>query len=249
MYCGNPDIKTGYYPPIGTWQEAWTLLWTLHTESLNIWSHGVFIMVWGYIVIQSLLDVSAFDYWIALIIASADLLVVHSSAVYIWLHITSKRWYCRLNCLDQYGVMFSLYAIHLGWIYYSLCQESSMLTFIGTIQVAVLVLTAIMSYKTAFREFDFEFYNKIKIGLYLLQHSIIYFVAWHQFGKDERTKVFSPNCLALILATLAALGTGLIIYAATIPEGIWPGKFDLFMNSLRYVKPDGILVNSLQFLL
>ena len=45
MYCGNPDIKTGYHPSIGTWQDQWTLLWTLHHETFNIWSHGIFMII------------------------------------------------------------------------------------------------------------------------------------------------------------------------------------------------------------
>ena len=114
MYCGNPDIKTGYHPPIGTWQEAWTLLWTLHTETFNIWSHGIFVIVWGYIVMQSLLDSNAYDDWITLLVACTDLMVYIFSTAYHWLHITSKQWHCRLICLDHYGIMFSLYGMQLG---------------------------------------------------------------------------------------------------------------------------------------
>ena len=231
MYHGNPDIKTGYHPSIGTWSEAWSLLWTLHTETFNIWSHGIFIIVWGYITMQCMLDTSAFDYWINLFLACKDLAVFIFSASYHWLHIISKRWHCRLICLDHCGIMISSYGLHLGWIYYSLCQEPTMLTFFGILQVVVLVLTAIAMYKAFFSEFDNEFYDNIKNKLYLLQHCIIYVVVWHQFGKDQEATVFAPNCLVDILVTLASLGTAQIVYAARIPEVIWPGKFDLFLNS------------------
>ena len=127
--------------------------------------------------------------------------------------------------------MISSYGLHLGWIYYSLCQEPTMLTFFGILQVVVLVLTAIAMYKAFFSEFDNEFYDNIKNKLYLLQHCIIYVVVWHQFGKDQEATVFAPNCLVDILVTLASLGTAQIVYAARIPEVIWPGKFDLFLNS------------------
>ena len=47
LFYDNKYIKKGYHPPPQSWKETWSLLWSIHYETINIWSHliGSFIFL------------------------------------------------------------------------------------------------------------------------------------------------------------------------------------------------------------
>ena len=231
IYFGNDNIKTGYHPPIATWRQAWKLLWTLHSETGNIWSHGIGMMIFIFYSLESLFNTEAFDYWIVLFFNFAHFAVFANSTFYHWLHIFGKTWHHRLYCLDFCGIGLSIHAAHLSWIYYGLYAGPSLFKIYAPIQVVILIWTLIVSYLICYSKMNVDSNQNIRIGLYLLQHFLIYVITGHVYLRNESSSLFTFECSSFILMAMACLIIGIIVYVSQVPESIWPGKFDTFFNS------------------
>ena len=90
-YGCNKYIKTGYHPPVQTWKERWNLLWSIHSETLNIWTHAIGIIIAAYCLWNTIFFMDGSDYWISILHDFAGLTMFLSSTAYHWLHKSRKR--------------------------------------------------------------------------------------------------------------------------------------------------------------
>ena len=172
-----------------------------------------------------------FDYWIVLFFNFAHFAVFANSTFYHWLHIFGKTWHHRLYCLDFCGIGLSIHAAHLSWIYYGLYAGPSLFKIYAPIQVVILIWTLIVSYLICYSKMNVDSNQNIRIGLYLLQHFLIYVITGHVYLRNESSSLFTFECSSFILMAMACLIICIIVYVSQVPESIWPGKFDTFFNS------------------
>ena len=224
-------IKTGYHPTISTWSEKLKLLFTLHSETINIWSHmfGIFLFC-GYL-LDSSLNGDAKYYWARILFDLGAMMLFTNSTAYHWLHICSESSHKKYTCLDYSGIAIYGYAKHITWVYHGLFYGNLLFSALTYIHGICLFLALFFSYKSVYQcvygSVDWEFNERIRNGIFVgcslgLHLSILY--QYHVGG-------ISMECWLVNLIAYVAFGIGFTIYAIKYPEVVWPGRFDLYFNS------------------
>ena len=228
-YGGNEYIKTGYHPPVQTWLEKWNLLWSVHSETGNIWTHAIGVMISLYFLWNTVFNTHFCNDHVMVFIESVNVARFLQSTIYHWLHNCSKSWNKNLECLDYCGTANKLFAGHMTWMYYALGPHSFLFGGYLIAQIIILLVTLIVIYKITFSSnVDFTTNENIRNGLYLAQQGLIYIVILHQLSINQSPKFFA--CFYVILF-LSFYAIGLASYVTKYPEALWPGKFDTYFNS------------------
>ena len=232
----NSYIHTGYHPSINTWRETFGLLVTLHSETVNIWSHMVGIFLFSWYLWDSVFNVDAFDYWIKVWFDLAALIFFINSTAYHWLHICSENCHNYVLCLDHCGIALHVYNLHLTWMYRGLIYNEQLFSVFFVIQTVILFLTVIVSYRNIYLyvwgSYDWKFNESLRCGLYVLPHLFVYLIMYYyQYHLDEESHFITLECWdSLFLCSITTYISG-IVYVLKYPEVVWPGKFDIFFNS------------------
>ena len=165
----NIYIKRGYHPTTITWSEKLYLLFSLHTETINIWSHMVGIFLFSMYLMDSLINGDADYYWIGIIFDLGALFMFTTSVAYHWLHICSENSYNKFLCLDHCGIEVTTFTKHMTWVYYGLFDDDRLFYLCFFIQTIIFALGIIVTYRGAYsyfyRSVDWKFNERIRIGL------------------------------------------------------------------------------------
>ena len=227
----NIYIHRGYHPTTRTWSETLQLLFTLHTETINIWSHmlGIFLFC-GYL-LDSLFNDDAKYYWVGILYDLAALMVFTNSTAYHLFHICSENSYKKHLCLDHCGITFYGYAVHTNWVYHGLFGGNQLFYVFSFVQNIYIAMAIIFSYKSVyccvFKSVDWKFNERIRCGVTLVHQLGVMLTIFYQFHVGG----ISMECWIGNLIAYAPFGIGFIIYAIKFPEVVWPGRFDLYFNS------------------
>ena len=232
VYHGNPNIKTGYHPPIASFDEAWRLLWSIHFETFNIWSHLVGVILHLYFLLESLMNIDAYDYWITIFYNFLTLAMFTQSTLYHWMHIGSVKWHNRLLCSDNCGISFYTFAIHIRWMFYGLPHNFQLFNIYFTWQVIVLVSGLVCCYKCVYAKDNVKLNELAKISLLALHQILVYVLHVHQqWIRNELSNLFLFDCCVFLLPSIVSTFLAMIFYVKQYPESIWPGYFDTYLNS------------------
>ena len=112
-YGGNEYIKTGYHPPVQTWLEKWNLLWSVHSETGNIWTHAIGVMISLYFLWNTVFNTDFCNDHVMVFIESVNVALFLQSTIYHWLHNCSKSWNKNLECLAYCGIANKVFAGHM----------------------------------------------------------------------------------------------------------------------------------------
>ena len=229
-YGVNKYIRSGYHPPVQTWMERWNLLWSVHSETWNIWTHAVGIIISTYYLWNTVFYMDGPDYWMLVFHDLMDLNLYCGSTVYHWLHICSTRWCKRLSYLDHCGVANAAFVSHFVWMYYALRQEYFWFGFYFLILCLLVLSKLAISLKNIIsRKFNFTL-DGIRVHLLLGQHLLMLFITGHQLIVRKTCTMFPAECCNNLLLLLLCYWIGFIAYGVKLPESIWPGNFDTVCN-------------------
>ena len=215
----NMFIKTGYHPTTSTWYETLQLLFTLHSETINIWSHmfGIFLF-FGYL-LDSLFNHDAKYYWARILFDLGALMLFTNSTTYHWLHICSENSYKKHLCLDHIGIAFHGYAIYITWFRHGLLHGNRLFYAFIYIHGIIGALVAIFfSYKSMYYcargSVDWEFNERIRNGIYVGCSLGTHFTIFYQYHVGG----ISMECWIVNLIAYVTHGIGFTIYAMKYPE-------------------------------
>ena len=229
-YGDNKFIRTGYHPPVQTWFERWNLLWTIHSETWNIWTHVIGILLSAYCLLNSALNMNDPDYWIWILHDFVSFSMFFSSTVCHWLHICSESWSKNFSSLDHCGVANALFFGNFTWMYYGLRHEASMFHLYVGIMCIILFSKLVISCRNVFaQEFNFKL-EQVRRKLLFVQHLIIFVAECQQLITNKRNALFPSECCNFILPTVLCYWIGAITFMMQLPEALWPGKFDTIFN-------------------
>ena len=224
-------IKTGYHPTTSTWSEKLNLLFTIHSETINIWSHmfGIFLFC-GYL-LESLFNEDAKYYWVGILFDLASLMMFATSTAYHWLHICSENSHNKYLCLDYCGIAVYGHATYITWMYYGLFDGNRLFYVYSLIQSIIVAMAIIAGYRAVhsyvWGSVDWEFNERIRCGLYLAHSLGVHLSIFYQYHVGG----ISMECWITNLIAYITYGIGFTTYAIKYPEVVWPGKFDLYFNS------------------
>ena len=233
----NIYIKQGYHPPPKNWLEVWSLLWSIHSETINIWSHLVGSLLFLYYFIDTILYNEENDHWVTAFYDFSAFTGFTLSTFYHLLRVCSNS--CENNCffLDTIGIQLVGYAkairftsyffdLNNGSFYSYLMMNT--ITF-GTASIFCYRLWAKNDYSKNMKMSSNE---KIRI-LFVLLHPMLVFVAMHhrQYNFDIKLTPLEELRWGSVMFSMANMALTLLIFAVRFPECIFPGKFDTYFNS------------------
>ena len=114
----NIYIKQGYHPPPKNWIELWNLLWSIHSETINIWSHMMGALLFLYFFINTVLFDKEDDHWVTIFFDLAAFTTFTLSALYHWLRICSSSYDDTCCFLDHIGIELIGYATGIRFTSY-----------------------------------------------------------------------------------------------------------------------------------
>ena len=232
----NPYIRKGYHPPTKTWQESWGLLWSVHSETLNIWSHMIGSVLFLVFLLKDLNDGLETDYWITLIYDLGSFFTFTFSALYHWFHIQSETHHNTCLCLDHLGIEIKIFVDSIKFMHRLVGDEKLFNSYV-IIQSFGFAIAMMLLYKclTSMK------YGKIMNSsfgptarlLLLASHVVILNTSlYHYFDEANGAIIYTGHDhLIALMYTEVSLAISISIYVLKFPESIWPGKFDTYFNS------------------
>lgn len=224
----NDYIKRGYRPQLSSFTSCLKSIFTLHTETGNIWTHlvgcSIFVVIACYTLYMyqaklTISDIAIFSvYFLSIISCLAFSTIYHIFTC----HSEDVAQFCKR--IDYCGISLLITGSIVSWTYYAFYHDTISKTIYLTIVTIIGLIVSIVSF---FKKFGSSEFRSIR--------TIIYIV----FGVSATLPVihyfFSQNYVEVPLFPLFSFGAfyilGAVFYATRIPEKFSPGRFDIVLHS------------------
>ena len=236
LFYDNKYIKKGYHPPPQSWKETWGLLWSIHYETINIWSHLIGSFIFLGFLYEDLNNCIEQGYWINLMYDFAAFTTFTFSTLYHWLHIQSKSHHDKCLCLDHFGVEINSFVTAIKFMN-TLIGDERLLESYVMIQSYAFSLTIMLLYKclksTEYgKAINTQFGANVRLLLCASHVLLLNISICHYFNESNFiVNANSWNFLFVLLISEVSFATATFVYVLRFPEAIWPGKFDTYLNS------------------
>ncbi|CAB3409082.1 unnamed protein product [Caenorhabditis bovis] len=228
----NEFLRHGHRPPLPSFTECFKSIWSLHTETGNIWTHLIgcvaFFLLgcWfltrpdNHIQFQEKVVFSFFFVGAVMCLGLSfafHTLSCHSHAV--------GKFFCKL---DYMGISMLIIGSFIPWIYYGFyCRREPKITYIG--MVVVLGCGAIVV--SLWDKFSESKFRPIRAGVFVGMGCSGIVPTIHYIITDGVRSLFEDNSFhwLLLMAFLYLLGA--LLYATRTPERFFPGKCDIWFQS------------------
>lgn len=147
----NDFIRTSYRPLMNSYLLAFSSVFRLHNETVNIWSHIIASLIYSAIFIRSTIYRQSYYSLI-------DYLMINSYCLINMITFTNSSFFHILNCLDKeifdfwckldyFGIALLISSSIITWVYYAFyTYDVSMIFYmISTIILSLLVICLIMT--------------------------------------------------------------------------------------------------------
>lgn len=226
----NDYLLFGHRPELGSFKSCVKSIFSLHTETYNIWSHLIgsvlFIGIAGSIMSSSL------DFTDKLMIGAYALSVIICFSLSTFYHIfschsaTVGNLFCRL---DYCGICILITGSFFPCIYYGFYCDYFPKIFYTVLVLILSLITVIFSLNEKFNHPKFKPLRALVFFSFAVS-GVLPFVHWiiTQDWFSASNLRFSLICM-LSMAVLYICGAAL--YALRIPERWKPGAFDIHLHS------------------
>ncbi|GAA57070.1 ADIPOR-like receptor CG5315 [Clonorchis sinensis] len=228
----NDFLLRGHRPQLPSFRECFRSIFRLHTETGNIWTHLIGFVCFLILSITFLLRPGIHLNWQEKLVVQIFFLSAILALGFSWLFHTvychSERVGRLFNKLDYVGIAVLVFGSSIPWLHYSFyCHVPFKVIYMSAVfilgSVCVVVCTQDYFLAPAYRGARAAVF--IGLGLsavvpcthYLLMEGFWEAVSYSAFGW-------------LVLMAVLYI-SGAVIYAARIPERLYPGKFDIWFQS------------------
>jgi adiponectin receptor len=228
----NEYLISGHRPPMPSFAECFKSIWSLHTETGNIWTHLIgciafFILAaWfltrpkGHIDFQEKL---VFSFFFAGAIVCLGL-----SFVFHTLSCHSVPVVRLFSKLDYMGISLLIIGSFIPWIYYGFyCRREPKVTYIAMI-VVVGIGAIVVSLWDKFSE---SRYRPLRAGVFVAMASSGIIPTVHFIYTDGMRTLIDENSFIWLVVMAGLYLLGAFLYATRTPERFFPGKCDIWFQS------------------
>uniref|UniRef100_A0A0B6ZF00 Adiponectin receptor n=1 Tax=Arion vulgaris TaxID=1028688 RepID=A0A0B6ZF00_9EUPU len=228
----NEYLLRGHRLPTNSFRACFKSIFRIHTETGNIWTHLLgmiaFLGIAAYFLIRPSLEIKWQDKAVFSAFFLGAILCLTFSWVFHTVYCHSERVGRFFHKLDYCGIALLTIGSFVPWLYYSFyCRLSpkvtylSLILFLGTLCIGVSMWDKFA--QPHFRPFRAGVFVALGMsGVIPALHYVITDGLWHAFN-------FAAMGWLVLMALLYIVGA--IIYAARIPERIFPGKCDIVFQS------------------
>ncbi|EFO85280.1 hypothetical protein CRE_24679 [Caenorhabditis remanei] len=228
----NEFLRHGHRPPLPSVSECFKSIWSLHTETGNIWTHLIgcvaffFLACWfltrpdNHIQFQ---EKVVFSFFFAGAVVCLGLsFAFHTLSCH---SVNVVKIFCKL---DYMGISLLIIGSFIPWIYYGFyCRREPKITYIA--MVCVLGIGAIVV--SLWDKFSESKYRPVRAAVFVGMGCSGVIPTIHYIITDGVHSLFADNSFhwLLLMAFLYLLGAAL--YATRTPERFFPGKCDIWFQS------------------
>ncbi|EYC13609.1 hypothetical protein Y032_0043g813 [Ancylostoma ceylanicum] len=228
----NEFLRHGHRPPLPSFAECFKSIWSLHTETGNIWTHLIGCLAFFCLGVWFLTRPDNHIQWQEKIVFSfffgGAVLCLGLSFVFHTLcchSINVGRLFCKL---DYMGISLLIIGSFIPWIYYGFyCRMEPKITYIA--MVSVLGAGAIIV--SLWDKFSESRFRPLRAGVFVSMGCSGIVPTVHYIITDGVRSLFEDNAFhwLLLMAFLYLLGA--LLYATRTPERFFPGKCDIWFQS------------------
>ncbi|OTF80003.1 adiponectin receptor-like protein [Euroglyphus maynei] len=233
----NDFLLFGHRPPLASFTACFWSIFRLHTETMNIWTHGLgcicFVFLSIYLFVASAYaTIPMIDKIMLGIFLFTAILCLAFSTCYHTLACHSHQVLVLVCKLDYCGISLLIAGSIVPCLYYAFyCSLYSQISY--TIMTIFLCAASVtVSFSAKFSEPQ---YRPLRAAVFFSYafFSFIPAVHWFLVHSDDETFYHSSFRTAVICLTAMAILyiIGAVVYALRIPERFCPGKFDFYFHS------------------
>ncbi|CAL4069310.1 unnamed protein product, partial [Meganyctiphanes norvegica] len=226
----NEYLHNWHRPHLPSFAECFKSVFKLHSETGNIWTHLVGCIAFIYVMIY-FLSVSPIVFEEKFIFSTFFLGAILCLGFSTLLHTLGchSESSCKLfGKLDYCGISLLITGSCVPWFYYVFyCDYISKIVYISMI-VILGTLTMVFSLYDKFGTSEYRTMRALSFVIFGMSAAIpaVHYMSIMDWNDQVNTTAMQS---VFLLAFLYVLGAG--IYAARIPERLFPGKCDLWFQS------------------
>lgn len=232
----NDYILFGHRPPMASFKACFWSIFRLHTETMNIWTHGLgclcFVALSIYLFVASTYATIPFIDKIMLgIFLTTAILCLAFSTCYHTLACHSQQVLTFVCKLDYCGISLLIAGSIVPCLYYAFYCSLATQLFYSFITIGLCAASVTVSFAEKFSE---PHYRPLRASVFTSYafSSFIPAVHWFWAHADQDVLHSSFQTAIICLISMAILYIcGALVYALRIPERFYPGKFDFYFHS------------------
>lgn len=223
----NHHIHTGYRCQISL-PDCWLSLFSLHNETVNIWTHLL-----GFLFVLGLALHTLYAHWedhflsdqlVFLVYYVTALGCLASSTLYHLFHCHSPRACYNWSLVDYSAIGALVVGSCYPLLFYAFAHSGHwQITYITSITLLGLVGI----FGPMFKTYNSREWKSVRCAVYAATALSGVVPALHTTLFED----FDSGIYWGIFWMYALYGTGLLLYITRFPECVWPGRFDVFFHS------------------
>lgn len=228
----NDFIWQGYRPPLPSFWDCIKSIFSIHTETGNIWTHMLgciaFVGVASFFLSSNEEEIRGEDKMVfTAFFVGAVVCLGLSTCFHTFL--CHSEWAGQLfSKLDYVGIALLIMGSFVPWLYYSFyCDFFPRITYL-CVEIVLGLTSIIISLWPRFGEPKYRF---LRAGVFLSFGLSGVVPAVHYSVQEGWIKALDQASLGwlILMGMLYIIGT--MFYALRIPERFFPGKFDIWFQS------------------
>ncbi|XP_065180295.1 adiponectin receptor protein-like [Sycon ciliatum] len=231
----NNYILTRYRPQLNSFKLCFRSIFSLHTETGNIWTHLIgwlgFCCFVAYAYALPLHHLTWYDHGMFAVFLLGAFFCLLFSWVFHCLQCHSPKVFRICINFDYCGVAMLIMSSIIAWIYYAFyCKRT-----LRIVYTSIMVLFGVLCIAVSLiKKFSSSAYRPVRsvVFLGLGTYGIVPMIhAMVVYGGLVESSGFNSAATGPMLVIGFVYVLGLTLYAFRIPERFWPGKFDIWCHS------------------
>lgn len=231
----NHFVRSGYREEFQSAAECLRSIFSLHNETVNIWSHLLPAagFIFGQLLIQALIDhyypeAAALDRFVFACNVAAAIVTMTLSSLYHTLMCHSEHVSSLWLRIDYVGILTLILGSFFSGIYVGFYCEPTPRNIYWSMIIILSVVTSVLVLHPKLQGLKYRtlrtwaFILTALSGFAPILHGL-YLYGWDQMWVRSGMPYYFLEGLIY--------GLGAFFFVTRIPESVWPGKFDIFLSS------------------
>ncbi|CAG5115898.1 unnamed protein product [Candidula unifasciata] len=228
----NDFLLRGHRVPTNSFLACFKSIFRIHTETGNIWTHLLgmiaFLGIAAYFLSRPSIEIQWQEKAVFSAFFTGAILCLCFSWIFHTVYCHSERVGRFFNKLDYCGIALLTIGSFVPWLYYSFyCRLEPKVTYLALI----FFLGTICIVVSMWDKFSQPQYRPLRAGVFVALGLSGVIPAMHYVITDGFWHAINFAALGWLLLMALLYIVGAVIYAARIPERIFPGKFDIWFQS------------------
>lgn len=228
----NDYLLSGHRPPLPSCVECFKSIFRIHTETGNIWTHLIgalsFIGVATYFLTRPNVEIQFQEKVVFGAFFLGAIICLFCSALFHTFYCYSPSVSKFFNKIDYCGISVLTIGSFVPWLYYAFyCESVPKVVYL----IFILMLGVSCIIVSLWEKFSEPEFRAIRAGMFIALGLSGVVPAIHYSILFGGYKAFNVGALGWLILMAVLYIVGACLYAARIPEKLFPGRFDIWFQS------------------